>query len=194
MKYLYELPKNASGFMTETNIGLGFFELLENKKYDEITINDICDTSGSSKTTFYRHFQDKYELLTKCIYFVMADFEKSVGSEISYINPLDSYLKIAEYALDYLQTYKKRILNLIADENENLLFEPVHTFLYLNSYKKIKMIKKMRPKLKTSTEMLAEFFTGGIVSITKWLLTKNNMSKNEVLDNIKSLISFIKEC
>lgn len=38
-------------------------ELLKKKTIDEITVNDIIERVGISRTTFYRHFADKYELI-----------------------------------------------------------------------------------------------------------------------------------
>lgn len=190
MKYLYELPKNASGYLTEKKIGLGFFELLKDKTYDQITIKDICRISNTSKPTFYRHFQDKYELLTKCIYFVMANFEKKIGSEKCYENPMESYGEIAELALDYIYKWKDRLLNITANDNDHLLFEPINNFLYLNASKKVKAIKEKNINITVSTEMLSGFFTGGIVSITRWILYSNKLSKEEVLENVNKFINY----
>lgn len=36
---------------------------LEKNKIEEITINDILEASGVSRTTFYRYFKDKYDLI-----------------------------------------------------------------------------------------------------------------------------------
>ena len=38
-------------------------ELAKGKAVDKITIREITDNCGVSATTFYNHFQDKYELL-----------------------------------------------------------------------------------------------------------------------------------
>jgi len=38
-------------------------ELLLKKDAEEITVNDIVEKVGISRTTFYRHFADKYELI-----------------------------------------------------------------------------------------------------------------------------------
>lgn len=40
-------------------------ELLEYYPFDEITIKMICAYSGVNRSTFYDHFQDKYQLLDK---------------------------------------------------------------------------------------------------------------------------------
>ncbi|HAH60530.1 MAG TPA: TetR family transcriptional regulator, partial [Treponema sp.] len=38
-------------------------ELVEQKKFDEITISDICRLAGVNRSTFYAHYSNKVELL-----------------------------------------------------------------------------------------------------------------------------------
>ena len=38
-------------------------QLLSEKSFDNIKVNDICDLAMVHRTTFYSHFSDKYELL-----------------------------------------------------------------------------------------------------------------------------------
>ena len=40
-----------------------FRELAEKKSVDKITVPDIVENCGYSKTTFYRLFKDKYDLM-----------------------------------------------------------------------------------------------------------------------------------
>lgn len=41
-----------------------FYELAKRKSLEEITVQDILDYSGISRSTFYRHFADKYEIMS----------------------------------------------------------------------------------------------------------------------------------
>ena len=38
-----------------------FTILLEEKNFEEITVNELCDAAMIRRTTFYKHFADKYE-------------------------------------------------------------------------------------------------------------------------------------
>ena len=41
-----------------------FREIAEKKPISKITVRDITDNCGYSPATFYRHFNDKYDLIT----------------------------------------------------------------------------------------------------------------------------------
>lgn len=54
--------------VTHTNLllwnSLRDLVFLENKDFECITINDICKRAAVHRSTFYNHFQDKYDLFT----------------------------------------------------------------------------------------------------------------------------------
>src|ERR1039458_397336 len=49
------------------NIEAALIKLLQEKDYAHITIRDICDASLTSRSTFYSHYLDKYDLLEKIV-------------------------------------------------------------------------------------------------------------------------------
>lgn len=52
---------------TKGAINRAFLELLAEKEFERITINDIADRADVNRATIYLHYADKYDLLDKCI-------------------------------------------------------------------------------------------------------------------------------
>ena len=48
---------------TKEKIANSLDALLKTKSFTDISVGDICDNIDISRTTFYRHFQDKYECM-----------------------------------------------------------------------------------------------------------------------------------
>lgn len=48
---------------TRNSIQSALKELLMERRFDEITVQDITERAGVNRATFYAHFQDKYDLL-----------------------------------------------------------------------------------------------------------------------------------
>jgi AcrR family transcriptional regulator len=53
-------------------------DLMLEKKYANITIQDIIDRANVGRTTFYSHFMDKDELLNSCIVTVFESFHEQM--------------------------------------------------------------------------------------------------------------------
>lgn len=56
-------PNDPRAKRTRKFLQQAFIELLKQKDFDSITIQDIADQAEMNRTTFYSHFEDKYELL-----------------------------------------------------------------------------------------------------------------------------------
>ena len=44
-----------------------FSTLLEEKKFEEITVNELCQRAMVRRATFYKHFADKYEYFASLV-------------------------------------------------------------------------------------------------------------------------------
>jgi len=58
----------SDSYITKKAIAHGFKELMKEKVFDKITIQDITRVCGLNRQTFYYHFQDKYELVDWIFY------------------------------------------------------------------------------------------------------------------------------
>ena len=38
-----------------------FVNILEKKRFDDLTVNELCDEAMIRRATFYKHFADKYD-------------------------------------------------------------------------------------------------------------------------------------
>ena len=65
-------------------------ELLAKKSFDEIKVNDICNLAMIHRTTFYSHFQDKYDLLEYCIKNIEQELTEKINTT-QYSNSKEFY-------------------------------------------------------------------------------------------------------
>ncbi len=56
-----------SGAQVETKLKKAFKELVMTEPVEKITIAQITDRAGVIRTTFYHHFQDKYQLMERIV-------------------------------------------------------------------------------------------------------------------------------
>lgn len=75
-----------------------FIDLLEEKDLDMISIKDITDRAELTRGTFYLHYDDKYDFLSKIINETLEDLIKNVKSnQTSEDNPKISFINLFEY-------------------------------------------------------------------------------------------------
>lgn len=72
------MPKDVRRIKTERDIQTAFLDLLKTKKFRQITIADICQQSLTSRSTFYSHYLDKYDLLDKMVAHYSTMFTQEV--------------------------------------------------------------------------------------------------------------------
>jgi len=95
-----ELSTNPSRSATRTlkAFSMTLVNLMLNKSFEQITVNEICDQSGYPRATFYNYFDDKYDLLNY--------FWQKLADEIR----VDEYEQIPPEQL--LEIFYNRIYNM----------------------------------------------------------------------------------
>ena len=54
-------------------------ECMVSSPVEKITVKEICDTCGVTRQTFYRNFQDKYDLINWNLYNYSSNFPHFTG-------------------------------------------------------------------------------------------------------------------
>lgn len=85
---------------TEQKIITAFSELLAEKQYSSITVKDIIERCGINRNTFYYHFENIPDLMTRIIKSKIDGIIQQIEPLSSYDAPLDCVKPIAAIALD----------------------------------------------------------------------------------------------
>ena len=64
---------------TRSIIQTAFLDLLRQKPVEKITVREICDKAEINRSTFYKHYQDCYDLLDKIKEDVLRQFDKMLA-------------------------------------------------------------------------------------------------------------------
>lgn len=136
--------------------------LLKEKTFENITVENILELSGVSRATFYRHFQDKYSL--------MSWIYKAKVDEILKENPSPSQsINILVQSAYFIHTNKDYFSQIIKFQGQNSFLDFIFSYVKNATVDRISNVigKKDLP-----SEMLyyVRFYCGGIVFIiTEWL-------------------------
>ena len=150
-------------------------ELLAKKSFDEIKVNDICNLAMIHRTTFYSHFQDKYDLLEYCVKNIEQELTEKINTT-QYSNSKEFYTNLVMSLLEYISENKKMFkifmntcINYITDMLEKEKDQGIYH--------------------KTKIPIIAQFYAGAVIStIVWWIKNDESLDKKELCNSIISLI------
>ena len=155
-------------------------DLILEKGYDAVTIEEITDRADLGRTTFYLHYKDKEELLMHAIDTICEDFLETHSSLLAQIDSPENAIRQLRYNLD------ERILYHIfahARENANLYkvmlrgeggARATRRFANVIQDETIKRLEKIKGlEIKVPIEIFAVYFSGTIMEMVTWWLEEN---------------------
>ena len=184
---------------TRQSLRTALLDLIKEKDYDEISIEDITERADIGRTTFYLHYKDKEDLLMEEFSTIMYE-RAQVLSEI----PFSVWLPISEedlkknIALQPLLLVFEHIYN--NSELYNLLLKSANSSKIIERIRQIStdaIVKFVETKMETDPipllsevpiEFFAAFFSGALISIVGWGIKEDmHHSPEEVTNMFRSL-------
>ena len=110
---------------TKNHLKATLLKMLENKNFDKITVKDLCETSQTSRITFYTHFDDKYELADSIFKDMVKEIDdnfKSKHSKSSNAEAHDVYCILLNCILDFYYENRRLFNHITLNENQYLYF------------------------------------------------------------------------
>ncbi len=161
-------------------------ELMKTKTFEEIKVSDICTKALINRSTFYAHYEDKYELLLEFINSLKEEFTNELNKNKNILNTREYYLEMIRLFLDHIEN-KKDIYNAIMINNRNSIMMDI-----LSSVVNNEVIKKMESSnisTKVPVNIIAKFYLGGVLNLgIEWLRDTNKYDKEEIIKYLEILL------
>ena len=175
---------------TKKALSDAFMQLLAEKEFEEITINELCTLAGVRRATFYKHYADKFSFLTAFIRSLRDRFDNTALRLGSPAPNKEYYVAYAKRTVGYICENIGAIENLISNE----LFPSILAIIVEQNYKDtLEHLEKSVAagmKLHASVEVTANMFTGGVASVVySWLKQGRTKSADEISEEIGAMIS-----
>lgn len=104
---------------TEQQIEQAFLQLLQQKSYRAITVQDILDTALINRSTFYRHYQSKAELAEYLVAQFRSQYETFLQKRFADTQSEDLLIFVNDF-LKFLNGQKPKILALWQINTSNI--------------------------------------------------------------------------
>ena len=169
-----------------------FYELLEEKRFEDITVNELCDRAMVRRATIYKHFGDKYEFFTFIIREIQGEFDKEITGSLDTDMPIDFYITIVHRVIIFLTERERLIQSVLKSECFPSLLRILSEQVEFDILQKLKENAEKGYRLIADPEVMAHFFTGAILETLQWWLThKKSISlesvERQIVDMMKAV-------
>ena len=158
---------------TKDNIKKNMLHLLKKNAFKDITMSMLVDECRINKTTFYRHYSDKYDLIEKISKDYISLFSKASSNFENGINEhnIDCLIQFFDDNKDELLILESKILPIN-------IFEDMHTIMTLDLCTYFKKSINQDDLIK----LYASLISNNILTTIKWY-HKNylNFERNQII-------------
>lgn len=159
-------------------------ELMYEKSFEEIRVSEICEKALINRSTFYAHFEDKYDLLDNLVKDLNEEFEVAIKMRGTFKDLREYYERQLIIVLDYIDT-NKEIYQKMANKNRNSV---AMNMIYDTLKKAFADRTKEIYKGSVPVDVITTYFIGGIFNLLLAWLENPNYKKEELLEYVEPLI------
>ena len=165
-----------------------FWQMLSEKKFEDITVNELCDRAMVRRATFYKHFADKNEFFAFLIRAKQAEFDAQIRKNLDNTHSQSFYLGIIQRALDFLNSNEKMAQTVLESKMLPTVMDILSRQITIDITQKLKEDAQNGVAHPASPQVMAQFFTGALLYTARWWVTQKKVSEAELMEELTPLL------
>lgn len=165
-----------------------FVELMAEKRFEQITINDIANRADVNRGTVYLHYRDKFDLLDRCIEMHLVElFGNCLADDSDYLPSKAAMLRALQYLEQHVFFYSK----LLGNEGIPIFRSYLMTMIVQSLSEQM---ERNVIKCDTDQEVFIQFLASAIVGVLELWITRSMPYPAEIMvEQLWSLIGRFQE-
>ncbi len=161
-------------------------QLLQEKSFEKIGVNDICERAMVHRATFYNHFDDKYDLFNFALSQLEEEMYLSTIESERYSSSNEMYISILKNVFDFIEKNKLKFKLIIDNNSSKLIFLISTTFQRSITY----LIKQneLNQEFVVPLNIIIDFFMGGLTFLCLDWIKSDMYSKDEIIKFLEVFI------
>jgi AcrR family transcriptional regulator len=154
-------------------------ELLQEKRYEAITVRDILERSGVGSSTFYAHYFDKDDVQTAVMEQILEQLAKPFSQNIA-----DQALLPSLALFRHVQENPHQFHALVRGHAGEQMWEMGQKALSRIIEEALESTSAQKHALSVPAEMVAQYLAGAFLSLLKWWIEAEMPYSPEHMDEI----------
>lgn len=160
---------------SEEAITKAFVELIKEKRFEQITINDIANRADVNRGTVYLHYRDKFDLLDQCIQMQLTElFGDCLGEDSDFLPSKTSMLRALQYLEQHISFYNRLLGNEGVPAFRNYLMN-----LMVQSLSE--QMERNALRTEVNQELFVQFLASAIVGVLELWISRSMPYPAEVM-------------
>lgn len=169
-----------------------FTELLEEHRFEDLTVAMLCDRALIRRTTFYKHFRDKNDYFAFYIDELMTGLPQN-RTDATDAEPLDDVQalrhEVFDDAMNMILAHEQLMDNLLASSMSGMLTGMICDRIARSIRERVMSSLAEDALAPVSLETTSEFIAGGIIRLfTNWWESDHDLERRpEIADVVDAL-------
>lgn len=162
-------------------------ELMKSKPFEEIKVSDICSNALINRSTFYAHYNDKYELLQEYINTLKDLLENELKKNKSIKNSKEYYIEMIKLLLNHIEYKKNTYISIMINNKNSITMDILYDVINKDVIKNIEEIEVNGKKI--PRDIISRFYCGALFNLCiEWIRNNNKYTKDDIIKYIEILI------
>lgn len=169
-----------------------FTELLEEHRFEDLTVAMLCDRAMIRRTTFYKHFRDKNDYFAFYIDELMSGLPQKRAGEGGTVSADDVRVlrhEVFTEAMDLILAHEQLMDNILASSMSGMLTSMICDRIARSIRERVMSALDEDALAPVSLDTTAEFIAGGIIRLfTMWWESGHDLERrSEMADVVDAL-------
>ena len=146
-----------------------FTSLLEEKRFEEITVNELCDRAMIRRTTFYKHFANKYEYFIFYMKEICETFNDQLPENEKSSGTGTYLLSMCSQLLKFLSKHEKLVINALDSDFYSLLLDSLSEQIIYDVGQVLRKDEIYSHMSARELDARSAFYAGGLINTFRHL-------------------------
>ena len=158
-----------------------FTELLDRKKFEDITVNEICEKALIRRATFYTHFLDKYDFFAYFVRQNRDNFISRLTETNEEKNLMDFSVHMFQQMVHYLSEHMTMVQNILSSNAFSILLDILAEEIQISFLEELHRTDSVKLRKDIVPQVAAAYYSGGIIQILRYWVTSRETLSEELL-------------
>lgn len=149
---------------TKTILANSFEDLLQTKSFDEITVTDITTHCGAARSTFYKYFSDKYDIM-------IWKYQNALNEIHLEQTGIKEWREGTRLGVLYLANHRDYFLKVTDYKGQNSIHDFLYEYAYQFTHKILCRERNIEELPPLENEALKIYLMGSSKYLMNWLKT-----------------------